>query len=185
MVDLSIAPPGTPAVVNDLDDDPLFAEDLTPGVAVAGGDPLAAMAPEVTEQQCRDLLAMVGSAASMLGADEDLPEQWEFTDAELDELAPILTRIANRHLWMRRLIAKGDGIFLAFGFARYLKRNVQDGQAARAAREGNTDGLLDREGGAAAPARPQRAREAAAVPWGLSPGAGDTAGIGSGGLEGR
>jgi hypothetical protein len=131
---VTVEPPGPVDLSDDIDlTDELELEDLD-----ALGELEAA--PVVDVDQVRRFLAGAGSAAAFALADPDVPEHWRFTDAELDDIAPAITAIANRRPQLARAIESSDYLVLGVHLARYAGRNVQAGRAARNARE-ETDGL--------------------------------------------
>lgn len=135
---LAIAPPEAPSAGTAGSDDPWAP--LAPPSTDGGGDPMLdaledADAPEATEDQVRDLLKGTGSLAHRFAGDDDVPDHWRFTDDELDRLVPPLTRVVNRRAPLRRLVAKGDGLFVALVMGEYFDRNLTDGADARRARK--------------------------------------------------
>lgn len=172
--DLSIAPPETPQVGGatlegeeplDLwpDDGPDPAPaDLGRDTFDTYDEPTVLVA--ATEDQVRTVLEAMGSIGN-LAADPDVPEQWLFLDGELDQLVPPLTRIVNRHQVLARIVAGSDPLLAGFMLAKYLGRNVSDGQQARRNREGDTtDGNLDAEARGAGPGS-DRPRDPGAHDW--------------------
>lgn len=142
-VDLSVGPPPAPetkAESGPSSDAPPFAEPVE-----------AELVPEVDETVVRALLKGLGHAASAVGADEDVPDQWKFTDAELDSVTPPLTRIINRRPKWRAAVARGDEAVVVLVLASYGGRNVADGRRAKEARE--NDGQPTEADGAAGHAR--------------------------------
>ena len=97
---------------------------------------LADVVPQVDEPLVRSVLVGLGQMAHVI--DPITPELWRFTDDELDQATPPLTRLANRNDTLRRALLHGDYVVLALTFSTYLGRNVQirrhatDGQLRQA-----------------------------------------------------
>lgn len=94
-------------------------------------EPLAA--PVVlSEPEVRAALENVGSAANwLLPTPEVFPDLWRFTDDELAELTPPLTRTINRQREaIRRVVQQSDALAVGVGFGRYVTRNIRAAQAA-------------------------------------------------------
>jgi hypothetical protein len=95
--------------------------------------------PPVSEERVADGLRIFGGAANaghkllVPGDGYGAAELWRFTDDELAELAPPLTRIINRRARLRRLANLGDwdAIAVAVGFGRYGWRNFEELTLAR------------------------------------------------------
>ena len=83
---------------------------------------LADLVPEVTEPMVRGILAGIGNMASMI--DRAAPGLWRFTDDELDQLAPPVTRLANRNDTLRRALLHGDYVVIAMTLSGYAVRNI-------------------------------------------------------------
>ncbi|MCL2393266.1 MAG: hypothetical protein FWC87_01155 [Acidimicrobiaceae bacterium] len=126
---------------------PPFEDDQAP-------DDLAEVVPQVDEALVRSVLVGMGNMAHMI--DPVTPDLWRFTDDELDQGVPPLTRFANRNDTLRRALLHGDYVVLALTFSGYMARNVQtrrhatDGQSTKAgpgvpAGRGDLDGVLDGE----------------------------------------
>jgi hypothetical protein len=154
VLDLGIEPPERPQVggADDYDDD------APPFDAPAGGAGEVFfeedLPPEATEETVRLFLTGAGRFANRAAADVDVPDQWKFTDDELAAIVPPLTRIVNRRIWLRRLVAASDPLWLGLALAEYGARNLEDGRDARRARrdtipttaqEATTDADLERE----------------------------------------
>lgn len=122
--DLSIGAPDAPQLVEEAYDEHFDATDDLIDV------------PEVDENTVKGLLALIGSGASVLVADPDVPDQWSFTERELSDLAPPLTRIINRRPKLRQAVARGDEAAVVLVLAGYGGRNLAAGATARRAREG-------------------------------------------------
>jgi hypothetical protein len=139
-VDVTVGPPPRPETQAGTGED-----------AAAAFEPVddVQLVPEVDERTVRALLQGLGYAASTIGADEDVPDQWKFTATELDGLTPPLTRIINRRPKWRAAVARGDEAVVVMILASYGGRNVQAGREAKEAR----DELAGEDGRAAGPAR--------------------------------
>lgn len=125
VADLSIGAPGTPeteaipgALADELGEDDLLLED----------------APHVDEALVEGLLRSLGGGLEYVAGDPDVPEHWRFTDRELRDVVPPLTRIINRRPQLRRAVARGDEMAVAIVLAGYAGRNVAAGQAAKEVR---------------------------------------------------
>lgn len=92
-------------------------------------------APQVDENGVRILVKGIGGALGQFLGDDDVADHWRFTDKELDDLVPPLTRIVNRNNRLRRAVLKGDSITVAVHMAGYAGRNVDLARAARKERD--------------------------------------------------
>jgi hypothetical protein len=90
--------------------------------------------PQVDEGLVRSTVMALGGALSFVVGDEDVPGHWRFTDQELVDLVPPLTRIINRNVKLRRAVIRGDEMAIAVALGGYLGRNVRDGNKARKVR---------------------------------------------------
>jgi len=173
--DLSIGAPERPQVTAD-DEPPIPPEQL--GTLDEHGM-LAPVPDVVTEAQVRTVLSgMVGPMLGLFFGDEDVPRHWRFTDDELDELVPPVTRVANRRPALRRAISRGDEGAILITLAGYAGSNAAKGQAARRARharEANDEEAMsdagEREAGdaVARAAHPTAGPGGAAAPDGRTP----------------
>jgi hypothetical protein len=127
-VDLTVGPPPRPETQaepgDSAGDAPSFAEPVD-----------AELVPPVDEAVVRNLLKGLGWSANVVLADDDVPEQWKFTDSELDGLTPPLTRIINRRPKWRAAVARGDEAVVVMILAGYGGRNVEAGRKARKERD--------------------------------------------------
>lgn len=89
----------------------------------------------VDESVVRGLLKGIGGALGHVVGDEDVGDHWRFTERELDDLTPPVTRIVNRNSGLRRAVMKGDSITVAITLAGYAGRNVDLARAARKERD--------------------------------------------------
>lgn len=126
-IDFSIGAPIDPQVGGE-DDEPFLFEDDDLGGSWDEPDPSAA--EPMTEERVRSFLVAAGQFGN-LAHDRDVPDQWLFTDRELDALVPPLTSIANRHNFVRMVIEKSDYVAVPVLLASYGKRNLDDGRTAR------------------------------------------------------
>jgi hypothetical protein len=139
--DLTIGAPGPVEVDGDRIEDDATGWTDTPAGDVLGGELLPDVAPEVV----RGIVSTLGKVASRSRlADIDVDDHWEFTDRELDDLTPPLTRIVNRRPALKRAVMHGDEAIVAVALAGYLGRNFAD---AREAKEARDDDDFDREAG--------------------------------------
>ena len=168
VVDLSVGEPDAPEVAAGAAADP--------DAPAAGGpmlDPGLPPAPPVEEPTVRGLLLSLGAVAHVGFADDDVPDHWQFTPAELDQLTPPLTRWINRQPRLRRAIEHGDELAVAVALSGYVGRNVAAGQAARRNREDHDpDGNVTREDRPATRPAGAPAGPAAPGPHGRRPDAG-------------
>lgn len=132
-ISLGIAPPDTD------DYDP---SDEIPVTELGGSTPEPApsepapVAADIPEPVIRALLASAGGLLAMSPlADADVAGNWRFTETELDDLTPPLTRIANRRPAIQHALARGDELTVAIQLLGYTGRNVADAAAARHARQ--------------------------------------------------
>ncbi|MGH9042681.1 MAG: hypothetical protein ACRDZ3_20895 [Acidimicrobiia bacterium] len=92
--------------------------------------------PQVDETVVRSMLRAVGGGLGYGLGDEDVPDHWRFTEGELDDLTPPLTRVINRNAKLRRAVIRGDEMAVGVVVAGYVGRNVNEGyKAGRARRE--------------------------------------------------
>lgn len=138
IADLTVGPPTPPQVGVDVGDAEAYELDDV-GVDV----------PHVDEAMVRALVAGMGNAANYVAGDDDVPELWRFTDRELDDLIPPLTRIINRRPALRQAVIRGDEMAVAIVLAGYAGRNYADLKAAQEARGENVTGEAGRGPGAA------------------------------------
>lgn len=131
---MEIGPPGIPDM----------PEQDTPSQAgPVVQDPPEAAGPASIEGTIRALLKGATNLANYFGADEDLPDQWRFTDDELALLVPALARWAWRVPKVRALVETGDAAVAIPVLLGYLTRNVIDGARARRARKDSNDDIID------------------------------------------
>lgn len=103
------------------------------GAAEAGGwdDPAPAL-PEVPEAVVRGILATLGTVLAISPlAVEEVPDHWLFTERELNDLTPPLTRIVNARPQLRAAAARGDEVTVAVQLAGFTGRNLIAGSLAR------------------------------------------------------
>lgn len=133
-ISLGIAPPETDDY-NETDEIPVT--DLGDRSPALDPEPAPVQpAPEIPEPVIRALLASAGGLVAMSPlADPDVAGNWRFTDTELDDLTPPLTRIANRRPAIQQALARGDELTVAIQLLGYTGRNVADAAAARHARQ--------------------------------------------------
>lgn len=117
--ELGSIPPAPPAGVDVDDDQPVD---------------LAEQIPTVDEGTVRSILAGIGNMASLVDRVDGAPGLWRFTDDELDQLAPPITRLANRNPTLRRALLHGDYVVIAMGLSQYAVRNVAARKEANDAR---------------------------------------------------
>lgn len=146
--DLTIGPPGTPAVQT---------EAAAPDAVLDGTTDLLTgeevEVRQVTEAEVRALLKGLGGAAGYVLRHPDVPDLWRFTDRELGDLTPPLTRICNRpeRARLRAAVIRGDEISVALTLAGYAGRNTDD---LRRARKAAHDDEQRETGGAEGPGGP-------------------------------
>ena len=167
-VDLSIGPPGPQRVDNDALGAGVIG-DVGAGdeVEAPGGEP-----PQVDEWMVRGLVrSLIGRVLKIvLGVPDcmcpvcqraravdlvgphDAGDLWEFTDRELDELVPPLTRIINRRPALRAAVIRGDEATVGVVLASYLGRNFADRRRVRRVRDELTGQVQGGEGPAGQPA---------------------------------
>jgi hypothetical protein len=126
VADLSIGAPGRPeteAIPGDMGAD-FDATELL----------LEEEAPHVDEHLVEGLLRSLGGGLGYVAGDPDVANHWRFTEQELRDVVPPLTRIINRRPQLRRAVARGDEMAVAIVLAGYAGRNVAAGQAAKEVR---------------------------------------------------
>ena len=123
--------------------------------------------PQVDESVVRVSLQALGGLLSYPLSDDDVVDHWRFTDRELNDLTPPLTRIVNRNARLRRAVIRGDEVAVAVAFGGYVGRNMTEGHKARKVRR-------ERDGEAEAAEGNARAGGPGVAPGGLGwrPGAG-------------
>lgn len=89
-----------------------------------GAPEVEEVAPEVSEQMVRAALAAAGHLVSMPLANEHIPGHWRFSDEELDNAAPPLTRIVNRSPTLRAIAGYGDPMLLGLELVKFVTRNI-------------------------------------------------------------
>jgi len=136
--DLSIGAPEAPQVMTSADE---LAPDWSTELDDLGDD---LNAPHVDEAVVRGLLAVIGGGLCTFVGDPDIEDHWTFSQREIDDLAPPLTRIINRRPKLRAAVARGDEAAVAIVLAGYGGRHVAAGAAARRARKEH-DGHEHRE----------------------------------------
>lgn len=154
-VDLSVGPAPRPEVAaapepERVGPDDVFVEDL------------ADEAPHVDESVVRALLRSLSGGVAYAAGDPDVPDHWRFSDRELADLTPPLTRIVNRRPQLRRAVARGDEAAVAMTLAGYVGRNYTAGRKAQEARREDEYGEAD---GASVRAHPS-AGIGTVGPWG-------------------
>lgn len=122
--DLTIGPPPTPEV---------SAESAPHGEAFSSEELIEA--PHVDEAVVRTMLRSVGGVAHATAGRDDVKDHWQFTDREIDDLAPPLTRYINRRPKMRAAVARSDEASIALVLTGYTTRNFAAGRAAKKAEE--------------------------------------------------
>ena len=114
--------------------------------------------PEIIEESAvRRVLEGAGTAANMIAADQDVPDQWKFKDAELRMIVPGLTSYINRSERLRAAVARGDQAMVLVALGNYFGRNLEDGRKARKKRKA-TDEQSGKTDGTARSAQPQAGR---------------------------
>jgi hypothetical protein len=137
-VDLTIGPPGRPEVEAEPGDRPEFDDEHL-------GDEEPA---PIDEAVVRRVLRSTGGVLSFVIGDEDVPDHWRFTDAELEDLVPPLTAYIRRQPRLARMVARGDEAAIGLALMGYVSRNIELGREAKKARE-DDDGEVDGPAGAA------------------------------------
>lgn len=168
-VDLSIGAPETPQVrvddghQGDVDVPELFDEEV--------------IDERVDEGTVRRGLRLAGRMLGGVVGDPDVDEHWRFTDDELDDLAPALTRYINRRPKLRAAVRHGDEAIIAAVLVEYAGRNLTAGKLAKEARRDDGDGEGGRAEGPPGDGGPG-ARRRAVPPGAGSPQAGPPVGGG-------
>jgi hypothetical protein len=155
VVDLSVGPPGEPQVGGRAGEpapepkrDRSRAKPPAPTGLDLPDDPL----PAVTMDQVRAVVMSAGVVLGMAFGDEDVPDHWRFTEAELAALVPPLTAIINRRPALRRAVQRSDEATVAIVLAGYTGRNLDAWRAARRQRDAR-EGEAREVGGDAGPDR--------------------------------
>lgn len=123
VADLTVGPAPIPSV---------RPQDPAPGPV--DGALLEEAVPQVDESVVRMSLQALGGLLGYPLGDEDVVDHWRFTEQELNDLTPPLTRIVNRNARLRRAVIRGDEMALAVAFGGYAGRNITDGSKARKVR---------------------------------------------------
>lgn len=135
-----MTPPAGPKLVADLTVGPPPAPSVRPQEPAPGpldGAALEEAVPQVDESAVRLCLQALGGLLAwdvLPLADEDVAGHWRFTEQELNDLTPPLTRIVNRNVRLRRAVIQGDQMAIAVAFGGYVGRNMTDGSRARKVR---------------------------------------------------
>jgi hypothetical protein len=132
----------------------------TPGSEEPGipgdGELLAALEPEVSEEQVRAFLRNLGDGLHAVAGVGDL--DWVMTDADQDRLGPPIARLAARYEPLRAVAARSDEAAVAIGMGLYTWRSLLERQAVLRAREREPTAVApeQRTPGPPAPAPPTR-----------------------------
>lgn len=137
-IDLTISPPSPPEV------EPSSA-DGSPGAVPPDVEAEVVNAPQVDEAVVRTLLKAFSGVTSYAVGRDDVVDHWKFTNQELDDLTPPLTRYINRRPKLRAAVARGDEAAIGMVLASYTGRNIAAGQTARKAEEKARSEKLQRE----------------------------------------
>lgn len=125
------------------DDRPQF-EQPAPGPANETGEPFGPIGPdlnlepapeEVSESQVRNILRLVGRGVHRAIGDQHIGEHWNFTQEELDDLAPAVVSLANRNARLRAAVHKSDAATVAMILFGWTLRNVELSRAIEEARQ--------------------------------------------------
>jgi hypothetical protein len=100
-----------------------LAPDFELGDAMAGG-------PNWTAPRIKSLLQAKGALVHGVLAVDKSSQEWLYTAADLDAIAPALARIMNRYPATRAAAAGGDELAVAVGFAGYAARSYSERRAA-------------------------------------------------------
>lgn len=119
----TVGDPGVPEV-----DVEALADDTDLGEALSDDEPA-----EVTEVQVRAVLAAGGRGLGYVAGHPDVPNHWHFTDDELDELTPPVTRYVNRSALLRRAVGRSDFLTIVMAMGIYTSRNIEDLRDAKEA----------------------------------------------------
>jgi hypothetical protein len=92
--------------------------------------PVPDLLPEWQEGQVRLLLTAKGSALHAVLAVDSESEEWAYTEADLEAIAPPLTNILNRYEPTRAAAGAGDELAVAIGFGGYAARSWRERMAA-------------------------------------------------------
>ena len=167
VVDLSVGAPSPPQVSSStgdaLPEEPKPKRTRSTGAKAATSTPDAATVPTgldeldeplpaVTMDQVRVVVMSAGVMLGMAFGDEDAPDVWRFTDAELAGLVPPLTSVINRRPALQQAVRRSDEVTIALVLAGYTGRNLdklRTARKARAQREGEVEGGLEGEADAA------------------------------------
>lgn len=101
-------------------------EVLAPGEAPplrGDGDPDA---PDASEAQVRAMLAGLGGIVSFGIGNREIEGHWRFTEDELRDMTPPLTRMVNASPRLKAIVARSDMIAFALVLTRYGLRNVDE-----------------------------------------------------------
>jgi len=143
-LELGIGAPGEPEV-------DLEGVDLEEHLGADDEPDAELVAVEVSELTVRAALAAVGGLMGFALGDRRIPDHWRFTDSELDDLTPPVTRIVNRNPRLARYVAHADAAAAGLVIVRYALRNFDLAKQAKEIHDTNTERRSDLP--AAAPAR--------------------------------
>lgn len=122
--------------------------------AAAAVDPAVSLVEVVPEETVRDLLRGQGALVHALFAVDPASTEWVYVQAELDAIAPPLTRIVNRYQALAAIAKHGDVAGVGLGLFAYGKRSLGErveaiarAQAAAAPAPGQAAFRLDLDGG--------------------------------------
>lgn len=131
-------------------------------------------APDASEAQVRAMLAGLGGIVSFAIGNREIEGHWRFTEDELADMTPPLTRMVNASPRLKAIVARSDMIAFALVLTRYGLRNADEQRKWARDHPNPDDPLQPAAGGAGLPGGPQAAA-------GHPTGAGHAAGVGGDG----
>jgi len=81
--------------------------------------------PDVSEDQIRSILSLIGAGAHITVGHPAIDDHWRFTDSELDQLAPPVTSWVNRSARLKSAAQHGDAVTIAVALGLYTSRNLK------------------------------------------------------------
>ena len=122
----------------------VMVEDDRPPEAADGAGPAEADSPSlpplgeaevdlVEVAEIAEALRVIGETAHAAAGHPEIPDHWAFTDREIDQLAPPVTALVNRHAGARALAQRSPELAVTLVLGRWTVRNVRLSAAIREA----------------------------------------------------
>ena len=107
-------------------DDRPPVEDLPPDPAAEpAAEPVADEVPLVEVGEIATAIRALGDTFHGIAGHPEVPEHWAFTDPEVDQLAPPVTALINRHARARAIAQRSPELAVALVLSRWGVRNAR------------------------------------------------------------